>query len=425
MTVLRAWRLAAGWLAPLAVGAGSARADPGGLISRETVAASADVRVIAADGERSWLDGGFGKARWSGGSNGALRVRPELTEATVAWLPRLGWAVSGTIVAIAQNGQQHGVDLSEAFLTFRARPAGAVRATARLGLFWPPVSLEHGGTEWRVNDTITPSAIGSWIGEEVKLTGAEFNLALPAGNGRIALTAAAFGMNDTSGTLLAFRGWALHDEKAVAFGKQPLPPFNGFIANIQPRYTRPVIGISGYVGFYGKLAWTPAAPIRIEAFHYDNRANPQDVNASKEWGWRTRFDTVGAVARIGRVTLRAQGMDGRTVMGFSMAGPGGVGRWVNTRFRSAYLMATRETDWGSLSGRIEAFGTRNHGSQLTAVDDEDGWAATFAGRRQIGDHFALLAEFQHIDSDKDARLRVRIDPTQAQNVAQVALRAHL
>ena len=415
----------AGLLASIAFGASMARAEPADFFSRETVAATADLRLVAADGERSWLDDSFGKARWSGASDGDLRVRPEFGEATFAWMPRFDWQMSGTIVAIAQNGQQHDVDLSEAFLTFRAPNGGGVRTTARFGLFWPPVSLEHGGTEWRVNDTITPSAIGSWIGEEVKVTGAEFTVALPSGGGRVTLTAAAFGLNDTAGTLMAFRGWALHDEKAVAFGKQPLPPLNKFIVNVQPRYTRPVIGISDTVGYYGKLTWAPAAPFRIEAFYYDNRADPQAVNLSKEWGWRTRFITLGGVARLGAVTLRAQGLTGSTYMGYRMPGPTGVARWVDTDYRSAYVMATRETGWGSFSGRIEAFGTRNHGSQVISVDDEDGWAATLAARRQIGDHFSLLAEFQRIDSDKGARARAGVDPKQRQNVAQLALRAHL
>jgi len=418
MTGLRLFGLATCWLA---FGACAVRADSGALLSRETITASADIRLVLAEGERSWLAGGFGKGRWSGAADRGTRMRPELAEATLAWLPRFGWALSGTVVAIAQNGQQHSVDLSEAFLTFRPPATGSVRPSARIGLFWPPVSLEHGGTEWRVNDTITPSAIGSWVGEEVKLAGAEFNLAIRAGGGKITVTGAAFGLNDTAGTLLAFRGWALHDVKAVAFGKQPLPPLNGFITFVQPRYTRPVIGISGYVGYYGKLTWAPAAPVRVEAFHYDNRADPQDVNASKEWGWRTRFDTIGAVARLGNLTLRVQGLDGSTAMGFPILNL----RWVHTRFRSAYVMATHTTNWGSLSGRIEAFGTRNHGSQLTAVDDEDGWAATLAGRHQIGDHIALLAEFQHIDSTRAARLRAGIDPRQPQNIAQIALRAHL
>ncbi len=118
-------------------------------------------------------------------------------------------------------------------------------AIARAGLMWPPVSLEHGGGEWPVNESITPSAINSWIGEEVKVVGAEQRLRSPWAQHKIAVTGAVFDMNDTSGTLLAFRAWALHDRKAMIFRAQPLPPLNGFIKQYPAALFAPVIEIDG------------------------------------------------------------------------------------------------------------------------------------------------------------------------------------
>src|SRR6185295_7315933 len=102
-----------------------------------------------------------------------------------------------------------------------------VATSGRLGLMWPPVSLEHEGADWHVADTITPSAINSWIGEEVRPVALEGTVSISAGDHKLRTTAAIFAANDTSGTLLTFRGWALHDRTTLAFNRWPLPPIDG------------------------------------------------------------------------------------------------------------------------------------------------------------------------------------------------------
>ena len=405
----------------LAIAAGTPACAQSNLFGRETFTAVGDVRLTAVNGERSWIDGGFGKSRFGGGGTDSFRLRPKAVEGAVAWQPQLLWALGATVVGIAQDGQEHAVDLSEAFLTLRPTATGPVRVTARAGLLWPPVSLEHSGVEWAVTETITPSAIGSWIGEEVKVVAGEGSVSVPLGGGRIAATGALFTRNDTAGTLLAFRGWALHDEKAVAFGRQPLPPLNTFWSTHQPPYSHPIIKFDDHVGYYAKLTWSPPVPFRIEAFRYDNRGNPEALNAVLEWGWRTRFNSLGAVWDAGPVVFRAQGMVGRTRMGVKVNGVIGV----DMRFRSAFLLATEPLGEGSVSARIEAFGTRNHGSLMVRDDNEDGWAATLAGRRPIGAHVTALAEILHVDSRRDARLRLGTAPRQRQTVAQLALRVRI
>src|SRR4051812_29116810 len=66
-----------------------------------------DVRLVGADGEASWIDGGLGKTRFGGARDGDFRLRPELTEAAIVWQPRLGWAAKANIAVIAQQGQEH------------------------------------------------------------------------------------------------------------------------------------------------------------------------------------------------------------------------------------------------------------------------------------------------------------------------------
>jgi hypothetical protein len=398
-----------------------ARAQDSGtdLFGPETLSVNGDIRLVAVDGGRGWLDGGYGKARF--GSDGALRVRPEPVEANLVWQPRIGWALTGTVVATAQHGQQHAVDLSEAFVTYKPL-LGQTRIAVRAGLFWPPVSLEHSGSDWHVTETITPSAINAWIGEEVKLGGVEATASVPLGAHRVAATLAVFGWNDTAGTLLALRGWAVHDEKATAFGLQPLPPQVGFMSYVQAPETRPVLELDHRPGWYAKLSWSPSQALELQALHYDNRGNPEIKTPAKQWGWDTDFDQLAAVVALAPVELKAQAMRGRTRMGITNPATGAV--WVDAKFQAAYVMATHHFARGSVSLRAEAFGTRNAGSKLGPAWDEDGWAFTGAVRRELGPHVSLLGEVAHIDSRKDARATIGLAPRQQQTIAQLAARLH-
>ena len=411
--------LLGGWLLLSAAPAPAADMPQTGLLT-----AYANLDLVAADGPRAWLDrGGTGKARFGNPKNDALRLRPYGTEAGIVLQPDFGWSLSGLVSAVAQHGQDKAIDVNEAYLRWRPLPVGGVRATLRAGIFWPSVSLEHGGSEWAVTETVTPSAINSWIGEEVKVGGIEANFATMIGAHRLSLTVAGFGLNDTAGTLLTFRGWALHDEKATLFSVQPLPVMNALMRSRQARETRPMIDLDHHVGWYTKLGWAPPGPFELQYFHYDNRADPQSFDVGLQWGWRTRFDHVGAILDLDRRTrLTAQAIDGTTLMGFHRNGA----RWVDMHFRSAFLLATRQvaigTKAGSVSARIEAFGTHNHGSLVLSDDDESGWAATAATRWPLLPYASLFAEALHIDSRRDARLREQVSPRQQQNVVRLTLR---
>src|SRR5689334_828733 len=275
--------LAALWAAP-------AHASDLVLLSPDTLEVSGDLRAVAVGGEKSWVEGGFGKLR--SGSGGDLRVQRQLGNIDLVWQPQFAWALSATVVGSLQGGQRTEAGLSQAYFSFRPmRSTSGTSFSARAGLMWPPVSLEHQGADWHVADSITPSAINSWIGEEVRPVALEATIAASPGDHKLRLTAALFAANDTSGTLLTFRGWALHDRTTLAFNRQPLPPLDGEIAEYQAPFTHPLIdlheGFAHRPGYYAKASWQPPIPVRLELFHYDNRVDPEDFNMDNEWGWRT------------------------------------------------------------------------------------------------------------------------------------------
>jgi hypothetical protein len=392
------------------------------LFTPEAFEISGDVRLVAVDGEKSWVDGGFGKLR--SGSDGDLLVQPQAGSFSLVWKPQFTWSFGATIVGSLQGGQRTEAGLSQAYFTFRPMRSSSVAFSARAGLMWPPVSLEHEGADWHVKDSITPSAINSWIGEEVRPLAVEGSLAVTAGEHKLRATAAIMEANDTSGTLLTFRGWALHDLTTLAFHSQPLPPLEEPLSFYQAPYTHPLLdvgpGFAKRPGYYAKLSWQPPIPIRIELFRYDNRANPQDVNADLEWGWRTSFDHVGLVGDLGGgAELKAQALQGRTRMGYREP----TERWVDNRFRSAYVLLTRP--FGFIRGTVRAdlFGTRNSGSDVGDEYDDNGWSAMVAAKRDWT-HFTALVELLHVSSKREDREEAGLEPRQRQTQLQAELRMH-
>jgi hypothetical protein len=392
------------------------------LFTPDAFEASGDLRLVAADGEKSWMQGGFGKLR--SGSNGDLRVRPQLGNLNLVWKPQFTWSLGATVVGSVQGGQRTEAGLSQAYFSFHPMRSSRLAFSARAGLMWPPVSLEHEGADWHVSESITPSAINSWIGEEVRPVAAEATIAGNLGEHKLRATAAVMAANDTSGTLLTFRGWALHDRTTLAFRRQPLPPLDEEIAGFQAPFTHPLLDVHGGFahrpGYYAKLSWQPPIPVRLELFRYDNRANPEDWNADLEWGWRTQFNHVGLAADLGSGTeLKAQAIQGRTRMGFADEGR----RWIDNRFRSAFLLLSRPFGPVRLTGRFDVFGTRNRGSDVDSEYDDRGWSAMLAAKRDWA-HFTGLVELLHVSSRREDREDVGLAPRQRQTQLQAEVRMH-
>jgi hypothetical protein len=230
-----------------------------------------------------------------------------------------------------------------------------------------------------------------------------------------------FGFNDTAGTLLAYRGWALHDLKAGAFGHQPLPPLNEFLEYAQADRTRPLIEIDDRPGFYGKLSWRlpVPVPVTLSAFYYDNRGNPEIASDRLQWGWDTKFWNLGARIDISdRTKILAQAVSGSTEMGIETDEE----YWVETHYRSAYLRISHEIGEVTVSGRYDRFETRERGYEMEREESEDGWAATAAMSWKLSHHVNILGEVLHVQSDKDSRARIGSAPHQQQTIFQAALR---
>jgi hypothetical protein len=392
------------------------------ILSPGTVHGVVDLRGAWANGEPSFTQGGFGKARFGGGVNGGASAKLVLADVTLEWTPRASWDFGdlGLVVdAINQPGQEHYVDLDQAYFVFKPVPRSQTRFQIRGGLFYPPISLEHDGRAWTVSNTITPSALDSWVGEEVKVAGVEASVSTVARDQPVTATAAIFSADDTAGTLLSLRGWALHDLHSQAHGSFPLPPLSPFIGRVQDGETYSTLEIDRRLGFYGRLEWAPTPPVTLHAFYYDNLGDRVSVTPDLQWAWATRFWEFGGRWQVdAKTTLQAQALTGTTVMGY----PTPAGRFVDTDFRTAYLLGAREVGKSALTGRLDLFDTHDNSGLVLGDTSEHGWAVTAAWRCPLNRWTDARIETLYIDSTRPSRVLAAEAPQQSQTVVQSGLR---
>ncbi len=408
------------------VGAGgvAALADPVqagdfDLISPETIHGVIDLRAAAADGEPSFTDGDFGKARYGGAGNEGWTARGQIAEAGLEWRPRFGWNWSATVDVAYQPGQERKIDLIQAYVTYKPAPTTATNFSVRAGLFYPPISLEHDAPLWGVTNTITPSAINSWVGEEVKVAGVEVTVTHEFGDRQLSVTGGVFGADDTAGTLLAYRGWALHDLKSQLGGSFALPPLSPFSSIVQDQDSYSTREIDGRTGHYERIEWRAGNGVDLHIFHYDNRGDRTSVDAEEQWAWDTAFTEGGVRVKFDeRTRALFQAMGGRTRDGF----PTGRGLFADVSFAAAYALVARDVGADTLTARADAFQIVDHTRRPNDNASEHGWAMTGAWRRPITRNLDLRVEALHVWSDRPSRVLALGTPVQAQTVIQTSLR---
>ncbi|HEX4303474.1 MAG TPA: hypothetical protein VHZ78_11835 [Rhizomicrobium sp.] len=145
-----------------------------------------DLRLVAPAGEKSWLDGGLGKLRF-----GAAQPSPDLrlTEAVGQATLAVGDDMHAVATLRLEPEQRTGIDILESYIAWRPPASGDWRWSAKAGAFFPPVSVETDDLGWTSPYTLTPSAINSWAGEELRTIGGEATLAHTGAAGTLSATA--------------------------------------------------------------------------------------------------------------------------------------------------------------------------------------------------------------------------------------------
>jgi len=371
-----------------------------------------DARLVIGGGERGWLDGGLGKGRYGEG-DAALRVGEAHLLGDVSLLD--GLLLRGHVRAEIE--QKTVVDVIEVYARWQPSFEGRSRPlTVKLGAFFPPISLENDGVAWSALYTISPSAINSWVGEELRTIGAEATYVWQPGRLRVDMTGAVFGWNDPAGTLLADRGWALHDRWAGLIESTRLPDNFG-PGGRGPARLKLFREIDDRPGYYAGITLRHRGWPRLSVLWYDNNADSTALRVTRAWD--TRFWNIGLDMRLtASMQLLTQTMVGRTIVT-----PNAVNRR-DTDFYAFYLLlGYTDGDW-TYGGRIDLFGSDENTRAARAVRfGEHGKALTASASRRLGDHLSVAGEVLHTDSYRAHRRLFGEGPDRADTRAQLMLRA--
>src|ERR1700733_14412667 len=133
------------------------------------------------------------------------------------------------------------------------------------------MSLENMDMGWASPYTITPSAINSWIGEELRTIGSEGTLKYSGNSGAVSAIGAVYCCNDPAGTLIGDRGWAL-DDRPTGLLERVRDPDTSLILSGEsaPARRGKFEPIDGHVGWYAGLRWDVTDIGQLTGWHYDN-----------------------------------------------------------------------------------------------------------------------------------------------------------
>jgi hypothetical protein len=385
------------------------------LFSPSAFSGQIDVRVAAAKGARSWLERGFGKTRYSGGKDSF--VADGAISGDLVWQPRFNWNTKAVVDLSIQPSQKRALEANEAYLSYKTGP-GAWGFAGRLGYFYPAISLEHEGATWATIDTITPSAINSWAGEEVKVVGAEATAQRRFDTHQISGTVGAFGNGDTAGTLLTFRGWGFHDVRSSYKSVLPLPPLSPFMSRRQDPFTEPSLEVDERIGYYARGEYQPSQSSTFHVFYYDNNGDRTGVTR-KQWAWDTRFVEAGARFWLDADTkITAQAMTGTTAFGFNVP-PRGI--WSDVDFSSAFASVTHRLGGDRATLRADWFEVKD---KVVPLDNnnERGWARTGAYRHKLTEYAQLMGEALYVDSARPSRALAALPTKLGETTFQASLR---
>jgi len=373
-----------------------------------------DLRLVSPADERSWLQGGLGKTRYGGGDSNA-QFSGAVGQGYVLLTPEI-LAVS---VLRIEPEQRTAVDALETYLRYRPVSTGAWRWSVKGGAFFAPFSLESTEVGWSSYWTITPSAINSWFGEELRTVGAEGTLDWRTPDGTLEFIAAGFGWNDPAGVMIADRGWALSDRPTGLFDHLRLPDATLTLFGQQPPDSTPIFReFDDRAGWYAGASWDDAAGWHVELERYDNDADPS-AHDGDYFAWRTRFWNAGASWKFDSFTLLSQALTGETTIDPS---PGFTS---TTDFDSTYLLLGWERDNWRVALRGDWFRTETH----TTFGDspalsENGDALTGAVTWLPRDWLRLTGEALWVDSKRDERAIAGLNPQQSSVELQLTARVY-
>ncbi|MDZ7869955.1 MAG: hypothetical protein U5L02_12315 [Rheinheimera sp.] len=291
--------------------------------------------------------------------------------------------------------------ITEAWLQYQPLPIDGYRLKARAGWFYPALSLENTDIVWSSPYTSTFSAINSWYAEELRAKTLELSLSRPgrsfASNHSWQGVLGAFRDNDPLGTLISWRGFAVHNLQTRIGGRVDFahyPSLRRFPLDLQPDWVEPFAELDGHTGWYGGLHYLYQQDTEIRFYHYDNQADPT-VFVKGQYAWLNRFNQLALQQQLSeRWRLVSQWLDGHTEMGYET---------VLVDYRAAFVLLNYQHDLWQASVRYDHW--QQWDRDQTAGDDNSGrghnW--TVALQYPLSAQWTLLGEFSRLNSHQASR----------------------
>src|SRR3569832_203596 len=270
-----------------------------------------DVRLVVPPDEVSWLDGGLGKTRFGGNQPSPnFRFAEAAGQGTLAITDDLH---AVTVLRIEPK-QTTGVDILEAYLSWRPRAEGAWRWSVKAGAFFPPISVENDDLGWASPYTLTPAAINSWVGNELRTLGGQADVAWSGGYGTLTAIGALYCCNVPAGVLIADRGWTLDDRPMGLLDRVRIPDATATLFGM-PFPSRTVLfeNIDDLVGWYTRLKWDVPVSGELAVLWYDIIADPETFT-TRDASKQTHNKAASLKAHPFGITILAQGMTGDTAI---------------------------------------------------------------------------------------------------------------
>ncbi len=384
--------------------------------------AGIDISFINSSGYTSWTEGFVGKLRYDD-SNDGLMISRAFADFEIQLADTFK---AHTVLEAYDDDIGSTVDFTEAYVEWRPVPQSENRYRLKLGLFYPRISLENITAGWTSPYSMSYSAINTWVAEELRTVGAELSVsrrpAMFGGAHTIRLQGAIFYGNDPTGSLLAWKGWSVHDRQSRFGDKLPLPPLPVIqpdsLFDDQDPYVAPFLEIDNRAGYYVNVEWSFNQQLLIRAMHYDNRADPT-ADEGGQYAWATKFQHIAAHAVLpGDWELLFQWMTGSTVMGSVVNGI----RDLDADFDSMYLMLTRAYNRHRFSLRYDKFAVTDNDQTLQDDNSEDGDAWTLAYFYEYSDKVSIGAESLSIKTDRFSWQYYGLDTTRTEKQFQLSIR---
>jgi hypothetical protein len=239
----------------------------------------------------------------------------------------------------------------------------------------------------------------------------------------VSLLASVFSHNDPAGTLLAWRGWALHDRQTAAFERLPLAPIAtlapGGSFPLQAPWTAPIREVDGRPGYQVGAEWSMSGVFDLRASRWDNRGDPAAFDGF-QYAWYTEFSSAGTRVRLpAGLEAIGQYMDGTTQMGEMVGGE----LPVDNRFRAGFVLLTGARGRHRVTGRYDWFDVEDRDVLIDDdPNDESGHAWTAAYLFDLTGAARLAVEWLQVTSTRPSRAGLDLSPRTRERQAQASLK---